>query len=217
MKVRVITIEREFGAGGGAIARKLSDKLGWKLWDEALSSEIAGKAHVTTEAAERFDERRDPLLYRLAKVFARGSYERSLPLEGSEVFDTDRMVRLVTTVIEDAASSGNCIVVGRGAPFILRNRLDAYHVFVYAPMEEKIRRLLATGRSEAEAVHLLSIIDKERAAFVKQYFGKDWPTRYLYHLWINSIPGDEYVMAAILSAISNFEASPSPGLATTLC
>jgi len=217
MKVRVITIEREFGAGGAAIARKLSDKLGWKLWDEALSSEIAGKAHVTTEAAERFDERRDPLLYRLAKVFARGSYERSLPLAGSEVFDTDSMVRLVTTVIEDAASSGNCIVVGRGAPFILLNRLDAYHVFVYAPMEEKIRRLLATGRSEAEAVHLLSTIDKERAAFVKQYFGKDWPTRYLYHLWINSIPGDEYVMAAILSAISNFEASPSPGPGTTLC
>src|SRR5271168_1136622 len=143
MKVRIITIEREFGGGGAAIARKLADKLGWKLWDEALSAEIAGKAHVTTEAAERFDERRDPLLYRLAKVFARGSYERSLPLETNEVFDTDRMVRLVTKVIEDAASSGNCIVVGRGAPFILRNRLDAYHVFIYAPMEEKIRRLLA--------------------------------------------------------------------------
>ncbi len=216
MKVRVITIEREFGSGGAAIARKIAERLGWKLWDQALSVEIAAAAHLTPEVAERFDERRDPLLYRLAKVFARGSYERSLPLEGSEVFDTDRMVRMVTRVIENAAASGNCIIVGRGSSFILRNRPDAFHAFIYAPMEEKIRRLLETGISEAEAVHLLGTIDKERAAFVKQYFGKDWPTRYLYHLWINSDPGDEYVMAAILASIANLESGPFLGRRTTL-
>jgi cytidylate kinase len=202
MPTRIITIEREYGSGGALVAEKLANRLGWRLWDTALTAEIARLADVSSETVQTRDEKLDPWLYRLAKVFARGSYERSLPVEGISAFDTDRMVQLVTRVIEDAASMGNCVVVGRGSPYILRNRPDVFHVFVYAPTEDKIRFLRANGHPEEEAVELVNTIDRDRAAFVKQYFGKDWPSRCLYNLWINASIGVDAVVEIILNAVA---------------
>ena len=202
MPTRIITIEREYGSGGALIAEKLAARLNWKLWDTALTAEIARLAQVIPEAVERCDEKLDPWLYRLAKIFARGSYERSLPVEDVGAFDTDRMVMLVTHVIEEAASQGNCIVVGRGAPYILRDRPDVFHVFIYAAEDAKIRLLQEMGKSEEEAIELVHTIDRDRAAFVKQYFGKDWPTRYLYHLWVNAGMGLDAAVEIILQGMA---------------
>ena len=139
--VRTITVEREYGAGGGVIARKLAQRLGWKLWDAELTCEIARLAKVDQAAVERMDERCDPLFYRLMKVFMRGSMEQSVAVHGMGHFDADSMVEFMQRVISGAASEGNSVIVGRGAPFLLRGRPDTFHVFIYAPFEEKIRRL----------------------------------------------------------------------------
>jgi len=80
--IRVITIEREYGAGGAAIAKALAACLGWRLWDEALTAEIARLAQTDLSVVERLEERVDPLFYRLMKVFMRGSFEKSLPVSG---------------------------------------------------------------------------------------------------------------------------------------
>jgi cytidylate kinase len=200
--IRIITVEREFGAGGAAIAEKVAERLGWKLWDQALTAEIARLAQVDQASVERLDERCDPLFYRLMKVFIRGSYERSLPVGGLGHFDADTMIAFMHRVIEGAAAEGNCVIVGRGAPYFLRGREDAFHVFVYAPWEEKIRRVRMSGKSENEAVELVSTIDEERATFIQKYFGKQWPNRHLYHLMINSKIGDDLVVRAILNEVS---------------
>jgi cytidylate kinase len=205
MKMRILTVEREYGSGGANIAEQLAARLGWKLWDTQLTEEIARVANVDPKAALRCDERRDSLLYRLFKVYARGSYERSLPLAESRVFDTDRMVELLHQVIENVAARGNCVIVGRGSAYILRNRPEAFHVFVYAPAEEKIRRIMSLGKSEAEAKKLVEEVDAERAEFIQHYFGAQWPARWLYNLMINSKFGDEYVIEAILQQISTLE------------
>jgi len=196
--IRIVTMEREYGAGGSAIAQKLAAHLNWKVWDEALTAEIARMARCDQHAVAVLEERVDPLFYRLMKVFMRGSYERSLPVGGLEHLDADSMVVFMQRVIEGAAAAGNCVIVGRGAPYVLRDRQDAFHVFVYAPHEEKIRRVRELGKTEAEAVELVGAIDQERATFIKKYFGKDWPSRHLYHLMINSAVGDEVVVRTIL-------------------
>ena len=205
MPLRILTIEREYGSGGAVIAAELARRLEWKLWDQALTEEIAQLARIPPAAAERHDERPDPLLYRLAKVFARGSYERSLAVADADVFDTERMVSLLNQVIEQAAASGQCVIVGRGAPYILRSRRDAFHVFVYAPRELKIRRVMALGKSEREAAELVDTIDAERAAFSKQYFDEEWPSRYLYHLWVNSNMGEPAAVETVLQAMKAHE------------
>lgn len=199
--IRIITMEREYGAGGSAIAQKLAERLNWKLWDQALTAEIARIARCDRASVERLEERVDPLFYRLMKVFMRGSHERSLPVDGLEHLDSDSMVVFMKRVIETAAAAGNCVIVGRGAPYMLRARQDALHVFVYAPLDEKIRRVRALGKSESEAVDLVEAIDQERATFVKKYYGKDWPSRDLYHLMINSMVGDDAVVRTIVNEI----------------
>jgi cytidylate kinase len=146
--IRTITIEREFGAGGAAIAEKLAVQLGWKLWDQNLTAEIAKLAQVDRASVERLDERCDSVFYCLMKVYMRGSFERSLPVSGLENFDADSMVAQLQRVMGKAADAGNCVIVGRGSTYVLRHRPDAFHVFIYAPLEEKIRRVKAAGKSE---------------------------------------------------------------------
>jgi cytidylate kinase len=210
MRVRTITVEREYGSGGALIARRLAEHLGWKLWDEELTAEIARIAKVDHKAARLCDERMDPLIYRLFRVFARGSYERALPVEGVSRFDADQMVAMLQEVIEDVASRGNCVIVGRGAPYILRNNADAFHVFIYAPRDEKIRRIKTLGKTEKEAAQLVAEVDAERASFIRHYFGAEWPCRALYNAMINSKFGDEYVIEMILQHVDALEKLHSP-------
>jgi len=205
MQLRILTLEREYGSGGAVIASELAGRLGWKLWDHALTEEIAKLARVSPAAAERHDERRDPLLYRLAKVFARGSNERSITVEDDVVFDAERMVDLLGRVIRSVADEGRCVIVGRGAAYLLRQRTDAFHVFVYAPRDVKIARIMTLGKSAAEAEDLVETVDKERAAFIQQYFGPNWPVRHLYHMFMNSAAGDEAVVESILQAMTIHE------------
>jgi cytidylate kinase len=89
--------------------------------------------------------------------------------------------------------------VGRGSAYYLRDLPDAFHVFVYARFEEKVTRLRALGKSEEEAMQLAETVDRDRAAFIKQYFDIEWPARHFFHLMINSTIGDEAVVQTILN------------------
>jgi cytidylate kinase len=198
---RIVTLEREYGCGCAGIAAELAGRLRWKLWDHLLTEEIAKQANVDCGTVERREEKVDGTFYRLAKTFWRGSYERSMPIAESETFDADCMVAMMEGITARIAEEGNAVVVGRGAPYFLRERQDTFRVFLYAPREEKIRRLLAAGTSQSEADELVDTVDRERIAFIKHYFDADWPTRALYHLMINTSIGDEKVIATILDTM----------------
>ena len=202
---RIITVEREFGSGGGAIATQIADRLSWKLWDQALTQEIARIAKVDCSAVERCEERLDGRLHRLAKAFWRGSYEPRALLTDAQTFDADCMVSTMQQIMERIAEQGQAVVVGRGAPYFLREREDTFRLFVYAPTAEKIRRLRELGKSEREAEELVESVDRDRIAYVKHYFNADWPTRALYNLMINTSMGDETVIATVLNTIRLLE------------
>src|SRR6266496_5431693 len=144
--LRLVTIEREFGCGGASIASELANHLDWKLWDYLLTEEIARRANVDCSAVMRCSERMDSRLHRLAKSFWRGSYERSSPF-GNQIFDTDHVVSMMQEIMNEIGREGNAVVVGRGAPYLLRENPGAFHVFLYAPRSEKIRRTVAEGHS----------------------------------------------------------------------
>jgi uncharacterized protein len=204
---RVITIEREYGCGGGAIAALLAKHLGWSLWDKRLTEEIARLANVDTSAVRRCDERMDSRLYRLAKTFWRGSHERSSQLTG-QVFDMDCMMAMMEQITARIAREGNSVVVGRGAPFFLRDHPDTFHVFLYAPRAEKVRRLIGDGSTTAEAEEMVDTVDRERMAYVKHYFNSSWPTRSLYHVMINTAVGNEAVIDTILHTMHLVDGRP---------
>jgi len=203
--VRVIAIEREYGSGGAEIAKRIANRLGWKLWDKLLTNEIARLMECECRVVEEHEEKRDPLYHRLLMAFMRGSYEGSLNAPRLKMADTDCIREVAERVVKRAAEGGKCVIVGRGCAYYLQNRRDTFHLFVYAPFDEKVRRLQARGKSKSEAVQLAETVDRDRAAFIKQYFGVEWPDRHCFDLMINSTMGEETAAETILNSITLFE------------
>jgi cytidylate kinase len=203
---KIITVEREYGCGGGEIAQQLAEHLGWKLWDHQLTEEIARLANCPKAVVERREERTDPLYYRLFKSFLRGSYEGSINAHKLQLVDSESIVRITESVVQHAAKRGNCVIVGRGSQHFLRDRQDTLRLFLYAPREEKVRRLLRRGKNESEAEQLVDTVDRERADFIAKYFGVEWPNRSLYHAMINTAMGDAMVVESILNFVKTFDA-----------
>ena len=202
MTIRIITLDREYGSGGGVIAERLASRLGWKLWDQLLTDEIARRMDCDGRDVEKHEEKRDPAFYRLLKSFMRGSFEGSLNARRLKMVDTDCVREVVKQILPEVANEGNCVIVGRGSAYYLGTRPDAFHVFIYAPFDERVRRLRSTGKSEKEAIELAETVDRDRAEFVKQYFNIEWPERHRFHLMVNSGIGEEAAVETILDALA---------------
>jgi len=205
--IKIITIEREYGSGGGEIAQLVASRLEWKLWDQRLTEEIARLANCPKAVVEAREERNDPLYYRLFKSFLRGSYEGSINAPKLNLVDSETILRITRRVVEHAAEKGNCVIVGRGSQQLLKSRTDALRVFLYAPREDKLRRLLSRGKSEKDAAELVDTVDRERADFIQKYFNVEWPDRAVYHTMINTAIGDEAVLKMILNLMQGYEAA----------
>jgi len=163
-----------------------------------LTEEIAGRLDCDCHAVEEHQERRDPAYYRLLKAFMRGSFEGSLNAPRLKMVDTDCVREVVQKILPEIADAGNCVIVGRGSAYYLGGRSDAFHVFVYAPFQERVRRLRSTGKSEKEAIELAETVDRDRADFIKRYFDVEWPGRHRFHLMVNSGMGDDVAVETIL-------------------
>ena len=204
--IRILTIEREYGSGGGEIADLLAKQLGWKLWDQLLTEEIARLANCPKDIVQVREERTDPLYYRLFKSFLRGSYEGSLNAHKLNVVDSESILKITERVVQHAAKAGNCVIVGRGSQHFLRNRQDTLRVFLYASREDKVRRLIARGKTEKEAQERVDTVDHERVEFIQKYFHVEWPDRTAYHAMINTATGDQCVAHMILDLMKALDA-----------
>jgi cytidylate kinase len=202
--IRVITIEREYGSGGGVIAEKVAARLGWKLWDQLLTKEIARRMDCDCTAVGEHEEHKDPVYYRLLRAFMRGSFEGSLNAPRLKTVDTDCVRDVTKKLVPEIAKEGNCVIVGRGSAYYLCSRPDVFHVFVYAPFYERVRRLQTSGKSEQEAEELAETVDRDRADFIKRYFNVDWPARHCFHLMVNSNVGDDVATDIILDAVERY-------------
>ena len=116
---------------------------------------------------------------------------------------------LAQRIVEQAAATGNCVILGRGSQHFLQGRKDTLRFFLYAPTTDKVRRLVAEGNTQAHAEALVDTVDRERAAFIKNYFHADWPNPAVYHAMINTALGEDAVVDAILSFLKQDKLQPS--------
>jgi len=200
MAVRVLTVGREFGSGGGCIARLLADRLGWRLLDRELLVEVAKAAQVDPKVCEQFDERCDPWFRGLVRSIWHGTGEWPSGVSDEDLMDARVMVEIGRKVIEEAARHGDCLVVGRGGQCVLRGCPDVFHVFVYAPLELRKRRVAERAGAQADLEEYVREYDRTRAEYIQKYFGQHWCNPHLYDLMISSRFGDEQVVAAVLAA-----------------
>ena len=198
--IQVITVEREYGSQGAEYAHHLANRLGWRLIDSCLIEDVARKAGVTPNLVKRCDERVDPWFYRFGKAIWVGSLER-LPSD-PDVFDSARMTEFVRGYVQEQATQGSCVVVGRGAACTLAKSPGAFHVFVYASLARRIRHIQQTfPEHAADAENEILATDRRRAEYIRRFHQREWDDRRLYHLMINSCTGMDAMVEATLAAI----------------
>lgn len=198
---RVLTVAREFGSGGAAISRLVADRLNWRLLDREILDEVMRMAGVERDAAERCDERLDPMFHRLLKSLWQGGFETSTTEISVDPFDSEAMTRCARIVIEQAASHGSCVIVGRGGQCVLHDRDDTLNVFVWAPRAYRISRVKERLPQEPDPEALMDSIDRARISFMRREFNANWCDHRLYDLMINSALGYEVAADCIVAAI----------------
>ena len=210
-RFRVVTVAREYGSGGAAIATRLAARLGWQLLDRALIERIATAARVDPDLVEKLDEQVDPWVRRMGRALWYGGFEAVAVVDENDVVNADRLAVLTGRLIEEAAAAGGCVIVGRGGQCILRGRPDVFHVFVYASREERLQRLRTRLGEGADVALVAEEMDHERGAYIRRHFGVNRLDPHLYQLMVNASLGEEAAVSAILAALG--AAAPVPAAA----
>jgi CMP/dCMP kinase len=186
----VITIGRQFGAGGKTVGEMLARELKVDLLESRIIDEVAHRLQLPKEEVEAEDEQPGSLLHRLLMALGSASGEPMIQPEATAwnppnvdpVFDTRRAVLEITQhVIKEAAREGNVIIVGRGGAYILHDFEGALHVFLRAAESVRIKEVMARLKlSEEEARRRLKQTDENWTAYIKQVYGheRNLPSHY---------------------------------------
>ncbi len=203
MAYRVLTVNREFGSGGGRIAQTIAKRLGWKLLDRDIIDAIAYSAHVDESVVRQYDEHVDSWLRRINQQAMRSAaLAAGLTLSENSLIDAEQMVKITQKILEQAWSEGNSVIVGRGSQCVLQRKPDVFHVFVYAPLKERIKRLQARLEKGANIEQRIRSVDAERAKYLQEYFGKSWCNPHLYDLMLSSSEDEEETARVIEFAMT---------------
>jgi cytidylate kinase len=184
----VITISRQYGAGGSDVARRVAAALGWSVVDNELVEQVAQRAGIPmAEVAER-DERAPGFVERLTRTLAAATPELFPPPEGT-VADLDEatLVRITESVVGEMAGRGRVVLVGRAAPVVLGQQEDALHVKLVAPRPFRIHAASQRlGMDPAEVVKIVDDTDAMRARYHREYYNRDWADPLNYHMVLNT-------------------------------
>lgn len=193
----VITIARQYGSGGHAVGEMLSTRLGWKLYDKEIISEVARTSGLSEEAVSKIDEQ--------APGWLQGIYLNSNEYISEPQGQHDQVFQQEVRIILNAARTGSCIIVGRLANFILKNTPNVISVFLHANEDYRIKRVVRDfGWTEEKALHEIRRMDANRRRFCQRRTGKDWSQADNYHLsFDSSLFTDEQMVDMILAAQEN--------------
>ena len=112
------------------------------------------------------------------------------------------MVKITQKILEQAWTEGNCVIVGRASQCVLQHKADVYHVFVYAPLKERLLRLRTRLPKGTNIEERIRTVDGERAKYLQQYFGKSWCNPHLYDLMISSCEDEDATARVIQFAMT---------------
>lgn len=184
----LITISREYGAGGSTVASLVAERLRWRLVDNQVVEEVARRAGMDAADVARREERGPSFIERLARALTVATPELigPDPVEPPEA-DESRLVRITEQVVTDACEEGDAVLVGRAAVALLGRRQDAFHVRLIAPLDHRARVIadrLSVG--EEEARKRIREVDDNRARYHQQYYDRDWRDARNYHMTLNT-------------------------------
>jgi cytidylate kinase len=184
----LITISRQYGAGGSEVARRVAAALEWSLVDNEFVEQVARRAGLPPEEVADREERVLSFLERLSLTMASSAPELFPPETGTaENRDEVMVVRMTESLVAELAEEGRAVLVGRAAPAVLGQGGDAIHVKLVAPVAfrlEQVCRRLSLEPKEAREV--LKGTDKNRARYHREYYDRDWDDPVNYDMVLNT-------------------------------
>ncbi len=198
MEYTIITIGRELGSGGLAIAKKLSENLGFKLYDKELLTEAARDSGLDVDVFKERDEKQTFCFMQKAMslIFA----------SNTNYLCNENIFKIQSETIMKLAQKESCIFVGRCADYILRENSKLFSVFFWAEVEDRAKNIMEKlNISEQEALKLIEKTDENRSAYYNFYTNKTWGKATSYDLCINtSTLGVEKTADVVLKIFKNW-------------
>ena len=179
---KIITVGREFGSGGRELGRRLAEELGIEYYDKEIVSEISKHTSLSEEYVQQVVEKTPHRLYPITVGQSMSYVENYYFRQVQSVYEAQ------SEIITSLAEKSDCVIVGRCADFILREK-KPYRIFVYASLESRIRRSLARSEkkmTEKEMKKEILSIDKNRQKYYDYYTDQKWGQREFYDLMINT-------------------------------
>lgn len=174
MRNKIITISREFGSGGRTIGKKAAEKLGIPCYDAELIQKIAEESGFHKDYVRENSE----YVSGFSNVFTSRSFGAT---------NQDKIWLIQYRIIVELAEQGPCVIVGRCADAILRDKADCLRVFIYADMEYRKKRIVEVyGERENSPEQRLKEKDKQRAAYYRFYTEMKWGYAPNYHISLDS-------------------------------
>lgn len=178
---RIITISRQFGSGGHSIAKAVAERMGIAFYDNNLITEVAKQSGLSEEFIrenEEYASHSSSFLYQLAMSTA-GTY--GYPSVYQKLYEAQ------TKVIEEIANKESCVIVGRCADYILKNREDCLHVFIHADNEHRAKHILEKyGPTEKTTAQRIKDKDNKRRNYYRFHTDREWGVAANYHLSLDS-------------------------------
>lgn len=185
----LVTISRQYGAGGSSIAARVADRLGWTVVDNDLIDRVAARAGLSREEVAGREERAPGFVERVVLALGASSAEILTPETAAALkpMDEPRLVEVTERVVREIAATGRVVLVGRAAVAVLARVPDALHIRVVAPKAVRIRETMERLHLDArEAERTVDATDAARTRFHRDYYARDWTDPAGYHIVVNS-------------------------------
>lgn len=185
----LITISREFGAGGSLVAEHAARALGWRVVDNDFVARVAARAGLPEATVAMRDERAPGFREWLLRALSRASPELAAPTAQAPPAELEEaaLVKVTESVVAELAEEGRVVLVGRAAPAVLARKEDALHVRIVAPRTDRIRAVMARqGLDPAAAERLMDDTDRNRERYHREYYDRDWADPAHFHLVLNT-------------------------------
>jgi CMP/dCMP kinase len=186
-QMRAVTVSRQYGSGGGEIASRLAQRLGWRLVDHEIVAHVANALGVPESDAEEYDERGDSMFARM--LAGMRSYEPAIPVPGAAglASDEQRYRKAMHDAVKAACEQGRTVIVGRGSQVLLASRRDVLHVRIVAPLEGRITYVMRReGLNRAQAKARIQMKDRDRYRYLAAAHHISPDDAQLYDLAVNT-------------------------------
>lgn len=200
MAKRIITISRQFGSGGRGIAKEIANRLGYDYYDKEIIDQVAEESGFSKDYIEELGEHAPG-----KTTFSYGFETHGVPGVMNGMSTLDYLWCSQRKVICDIADKGRpCVIVGRNADYILRDRDDVLNVFIHADEEFRKNRIIEYGETKGDPIKVMNSHDKKRKSNYKHYTDRDWGHSVNYDLCLDTGRlGIEKCINLILAAVES--------------